>query len=122
MGKNDKKSGDKSAAKGKTAEKDARSSKSKRATSSYVITFSSLMGGGVVSPHHRDGELMGQRLDSYEKSWTELAKRPPRTQCEKHAKKEEALAKLRDGVKFDEVARTFISRTRRGKVGSIHCS
>ena len=28
-------------------------------------------------------------------------------QCEKHAKKEEALAKLRDGVKFDEVAREF---------------
>ncbi|EOO02259.1 putative peptidyl-prolyl cis-trans isomerase pin4 protein [Phaeoacremonium minimum UCRPA7] len=27
--------------------------------------------------------------------------------CEKHAKKEEALAKLRDGVKFDEVAREF---------------
>ena len=29
------------------------------------------------------------------------------TQCEKHSKKEEALAKLRDGVKFDEVAREF---------------
>jgi hypothetical protein len=28
-------------------------------------------------------------------------------QCEKHSKKEEALAKLRDGVKFDEVAREF---------------
>lgn len=28
-------------------------------------------------------------------------------QCEKHAKKEEALAKLNDGVKFDEVAREF---------------
>ncbi|VUC34232.1 unnamed protein product [Clonostachys rosea] len=27
--------------------------------------------------------------------------------CEKHAKKEEALAKLNEGVKFDEVARTF---------------
>ncbi|SPJ84287.1 probable peptidyl-prolyl cis-trans isomerase nima-interacting 4 [Fusarium torulosum] len=27
--------------------------------------------------------------------------------CEKHAKKEEALAKLNDGVKFDEVAREF---------------
>ncbi|KAG6321858.1 hypothetical protein E4U44_004587 [Claviceps purpurea] len=36
MGKNDK-SGDKSAAKGKTDEKDARGSKSKGATSSYVI-------------------------------------------------------------------------------------
>jgi hypothetical protein len=29
------------------------------------------------------------------------------TQCEKHSKKEEALQKLRDGVKFDEVARDF---------------
>jgi NIMA-interacting peptidyl-prolyl cis-trans isomerase 4 len=27
--------------------------------------------------------------------------------CEKHAKKEEALAKLNDGVKFDDVAREF---------------
>ncbi|KAI9679784.1 MAG: Peptidyl-prolyl cis-trans isomerase pin4 [Caeruleum heppii] len=27
--------------------------------------------------------------------------------CEKHAKKEEALTKLREGVKFDEVAREF---------------
>ncbi|KAF2102165.1 FKBP-like protein [Rhizodiscina lignyota] len=27
--------------------------------------------------------------------------------CEKHSKKEEALAKLRDGTKFDEVAREF---------------
>lgn len=28
-------------------------------------------------------------------------------QCEKHAKKEEALEKLRNGSKFDEVAREF---------------
>ena len=27
--------------------------------------------------------------------------------CEKHSKKEEALAKLRDGIKFDEVAKEF---------------
>jgi peptidyl-prolyl cis-trans isomerase NIMA-interacting 4 len=27
--------------------------------------------------------------------------------CEKHSKKEEALTKLREGVKFDEVAREF---------------
>ncbi|OAQ70298.1 Peptidyl-prolyl cis-trans isomerase, PpiC-type [Pochonia chlamydosporia 170] len=27
--------------------------------------------------------------------------------CEKHAKKEEALAKINDGVKFDEVARNY---------------
>jgi hypothetical protein len=28
-------------------------------------------------------------------------------QCEKHGKKEEALAKLREGAKFDEVAKEF---------------
>jgi hypothetical protein len=28
-------------------------------------------------------------------------------QCEKHSKKEEALAKLRAGTKFDDVAREF---------------
>lgn len=28
-------------------------------------------------------------------------------QCEKHSKKEEALAKIRSGTKFDEVAREF---------------
>jgi len=27
--------------------------------------------------------------------------------CEKHSKKEEAMAKLRDGAKFDDVAREF---------------
>ena len=31
----------------------------------------------------------------------------PFGQCEKHSKKEEALAKLRDGAKFDDVAREF---------------
>lgn len=31
----------------------------------------------------------------------------PHLKCEKHSKKEEALAKLREGVKFDEVAREF---------------
>jgi hypothetical protein len=29
------------------------------------------------------------------------------TQCEKHARKEEAMEKLRNGTKFDEVAREF---------------
>jgi NIMA-interacting peptidyl-prolyl cis-trans isomerase 4 len=28
-------------------------------------------------------------------------------QCEKHGKKEEALAKLKTGAKFDDVAREF---------------
>lgn len=36
--------------------------------------------------------------------------------CEKHSKKEEALAKLREGVKFDEVAREFSEdKARQGK-------
>jgi NIMA-interacting peptidyl-prolyl cis-trans isomerase 4 len=30
-----------------------------------------------------------------------------RDQCEKHAKKEEALEKLKGGAKFDDVAREF---------------
>ncbi|KAG6112272.1 hypothetical protein E4U13_004360 [Claviceps humidiphila] len=76
MGKNDRKNGDKSAAKGKTAEKDAGGSKSEGAQS-------------IINVRH--------------------------ILCEKHAKKEEVLAKLRDWVKFDEVART-IPRTRRGGV------
>ncbi|KAG5952657.1 Peptidyl-prolyl cis-trans isomerase pin4 [Claviceps sorghi] len=67
MGKNDKKSSDKSAAKGKGADKDAGGSKK----------------GGAQSINVRH------------------------ILCEKHAKKEEALAKIRDGVKFDEVARTY---------------
>ena len=37
-------------------------------------------------------------------------------QCEKHSKKEEALAKLREGVKFDEAAREFSEdKARQGK-------
>ncbi|KAG6102694.1 hypothetical protein E4U31_003318 [Claviceps sp. LM219 group G6] len=69
MGKNDKKTGDKSAAKGKgkTGEKDTEGSKFKGAQSinvRYIL-------------------------------------------CEKHAKKKEVLAKLRDEVKFNEVARTY---------------
>lgn len=40
----------------------------------------------------------------------------PNPQCEKHAKKEEAVAKLRDGAKFDEVAREFSEdKARQGK-------
>ena len=36
--------------------------------------------------------------------------------CQKHAKKEEALVKLNDGVKFDEVAREFSEdKARAGK-------
>lgn len=31
----------------------------------------------------------------------------PAKKCEKHSKKEEALAKLRDGARFDDVAREF---------------
>ncbi|KAG5981212.1 Peptidyl-prolyl cis-trans isomerase pin4 [Claviceps digitariae] len=68
MGKNDKKSSDKSAGKAKGADKDAGGGKSK---------------GGAQSINVRH------------------------ILCEKHAKKEEALAKINDGVKFDEVARTY---------------
>lgn len=42
-------------------------------------------------------------------------------QCEKHAKKEEALEKLRNGSKFDEVAREFSEdKARQGR--SCHLS
>lgn len=36
-----------------------------------------------------------------------LTREETKSQCEKHAKKEEALEKLRQGSKFDEVAREF---------------
>ena len=36
--------------------------------------------------------------------------------CEKHSRKEEAMTKLRDGAKFDEVAREFSEdKARQGK-------
>nr|XP_036586697.1 peptidyl-prolyl cis-trans isomerase PIN4 [Colletotrichum truncatum]KAF6797254.1 peptidyl-prolyl cis-trans isomerase PIN4 [Colletotrichum truncatum] len=39
--------------------------------------------------------------------------------CEKHGKKEEALAKLKDGAKFDEVAREFSEdKARQGKTSA----
>lgn len=43
-------------------------------------------------------------------------------QCEKHSKKEEALAKLREGAKFDEVAREFSEdKARQGREsGGLH--
>ena len=40
--------------------------------------------------------------------------------CEKHSKKEEALQKLKDGSKFDEVARDFSEdKARQGMVSSM---
>ena len=37
--------------------------------------------------------------------------------CEKHSKKEEALTKLREGVKFDDVAKEFSEdKARQGKL------
>ncbi|KAG6009492.1 Peptidyl-prolyl cis-trans isomerase pin4 [Claviceps maximensis] len=78
MGKNDKKTGDKSAAKGK-ADKDAGGSKSKA-------------GAQAINVRH--------------------------ILCEKHAKKEEALAKIKDGLKFDEVARTYSEDKARQEGGS----
>jgi hypothetical protein len=41
-------------------------------------------------------------------------------QCEKHAKKEEALEKLRNGTKFDEVAREFSEDKARQGMYSIY--
>lgn len=38
--------------------------------------------------------------------------------CEKHSKKEEALTKLREGAKFDEVAREF-SEDKARQVGTL---
>ncbi|KAK9436108.1 Peptidyl-prolyl cis-trans isomerase, PpiC-type [Metarhizium brunneum] len=66
MGKNDKKGAEKSAGKGKAADKES-GGKGK--------------GAQAINVRH--------------------------ILCEKHAKKEEALAKLNDGVKFDEVARNY---------------
>ncbi|KAL8948772.1 MAG: hypothetical protein Q9222_005069 [Ikaeria aurantiellina] len=43
--------------------------------------------------------------------------------CEKHSKKEEALTKLRDGGKFDDVAREFSEdKARQGALHSHHLS
>ena len=39
-------------------------------------------------------------------------------QCEKHSKKEEALTKLKDGVKFDDVAREFSEDKARQGMGA----
>lgn len=40
--------------------------------------------------------------------------------CEKHAKKEEAVAKLNAGTKFDEVAREFSEdKARQGKFSTL---
>ena len=42
--------------------------------------------------------------------------------CEKHAKKEEAIAKLNAGTKFDEVAREFSEdKARQGKNIILFC-
>lgn len=44
-------------------------------------------------------------------------------QCEKHAKKEEALAKINEGVKFDEVARNYSEdKARQGLKATIETS
>lgn len=41
--------------------------------------------------------------------------------CEKHAKKEEALAKINAGAKFDDVAREFSEdKARTGKIHDVH--
>jgi hypothetical protein len=41
--------------------------------------------------------------------------------CEKHSRKEEALAKLKEGVKFDEVAREFSEdKARQGEINQVN--
>ena len=42
--------------------------------------------------------------------------------CEKHSRKEEALTKIREGVKFDEVAREFSEdKARQGELIARNC-
>lgn len=41
-------------------------------------------------------------------------------QCEKHGKKEEALEKLKNGGKFDDVAREFSED--KARVGKLSCN
>lgn len=50
-------------------------------------------------------------------TWSDTA------QCEKHSKKEEALEKLRNGSKFDEVARDFSEdKVRQGMYLTLYTS
>ena len=42
-------------------------------------------------------------------------------QCEKHSKKEQALEKLREGTKFDEVAREFSEDKARQGMFAVMC-
>ncbi|KAF7543879.1 hypothetical protein G7046_g9912 [Stylonectria norvegica] len=79
MGKNDKKGGDKSAGKGKSDKGKGKGKGDDKETSS----------GGSGKPKGAMSINVRHIL------------------CEKHARKEEALAKLSEGVKFDDVAREF---------------
>lgn len=47
---------------------------------------------------------------------------PHLLKCEKHSKKEEALAKLREGVKFDDVARELSEDKARQGRGALYPS
>ena len=84
------KSGDKSKDKGKgSASKDENAGGSKLKAATAINTRHILVGSVLLLCFHLDTANRTEK----------------RFQCEKHSKKEEALTKLRDGAKFDEVAR-----------------
>lgn len=85
MGKNDKKAGGKGGGKDKGGEKE---SGGKGKAAAQVINVRHIL--VRIKDSTRD---IGHDADA--------------PQCEKHSKKEEALAQLAEGVKFDEVARNF---------------
>lgn len=107
MGKNDKKSGDKAGAKGKGSEGKEAGGKAKGAMSINVRHI-------LVCPKFLqiplfDGSmpLFASLVISYFFFLSFKCLYTNAKKCEKHSKKEEALAKLSEGVKFDEVARTY---------------
>jgi hypothetical protein len=111
MGKNDKKSGDKGGGKGKGAEGKESGGKAKGAMSINVRHIlvrheRKMICDGLTPQPHSLVILCGDAIglsNICREQGEELTTR----KCEKHSKKEEALAKLSEGVKFDEVARTY---------------
>lgn len=85
MGKNDKKGGGDKGGKGKGSDSKEAGGKTK--------------GAQLINVRH----ILVRTLLEIQGKLKRLTMR----QCEKHAKKEEALAKLNEGVKFDEVARQY---------------
>jgi NIMA-interacting peptidyl-prolyl cis-trans isomerase 4 len=111
MGKNDKKSGDKGGAKGKGAEGKEAGGKTKGAMSINVrhilvcskTLLSSLSKGQRLYNLLAIFNSISFCIEMQSNVLTDIKKK----KCEKHARKEEALLKLSEGVKFDEVARTY---------------